>query len=309
MLSRREAVVLALALLLHVAAFLCVDRTHGASDGAPPAAPFEVELETPPVEPPAERAEDHAEEPRVASVPLAPAHAPANERVPHADEGNVAPEPTPMAAPSASSFTFYPGARPGLSSDALGLTGRNRFLGAVPGQDQGGATSLAEEAPRNVAPGVDQSMHDALDAHDHALGLDIAGPLVAVAEELTRPSDTPMNGRAVFEVILDAAGNVLEVHVLDVSASRAAWERVAAELGATLRSRRIALHTKGHGLVAHIEVTSRWVLPSGQASAVSSPFGNASGEGAGGGVHFDVSDVGARPARSVHARILGEKSL
>jgi hypothetical protein len=311
MLTRREAVVLALALLLHVAAFLCVDRTHGAPDGAPSeATPFEVELEAPPVEPPPERAEDHAEEPRAASVPTAAAgRAPALDRAPHADEANVAPEPTPMAAPSGSAFTFYPGARPGLSDDALGLTGRNRFLGAVPGQDQGGATSLAEEGPRNAAPGVDQSMHDALDARDHDLGLDIGGPLVAVAEELTRPSDTPMNGRAVFEVVLDAAGNVLEVHVLDVSASRAAWERLAAQLGAALRSRRIALRTKGHGLVAHIEVTSRWALPSGQASAVSSPFGNASGEGTGGGVHFDVSDIGARPARSVHARILGEKSL
>jgi hypothetical protein len=317
MLSRREAVGLALALLVHAAALLCIERRAQAPALAPEAAPFEVELETPPAERPdepvrpAEPVERHADEPRLTSVPPATAaRAPAIDQAPRqTDEtaGNAAPEPAPT--PASSAFSLSPGGAPALSNEALGLSGRNRFLGAVPGQS--GVTSLVDEGPTNVAPGVDRSIHDALAARDHDLGLDIAGPLVAIAEELTRPSDTPMNGRAVFEVILDADGYVRDVRVIDVSDSRGSWERLGAQLGATLRTRRIALRTKGHAMVARIEVTSRWALPSGHPAgrAPGEPFVKGSSESILAGMHFDVSDIGARPARDVHARILGESPL
>ncbi len=307
MLSRREAIGFTLALLLHAAALSGVGRGTQVPIGgvAPEAAPLEVQLDPEPVQP------EPAEAPRFASVrPVEPARNAAVERAPRGEQGvKAAPEPTATPAPTGAVFSVPSSAAPRLSDDALGLAGRNRFLGAVPGQSGGRAS--VDEGARGVAPGVDQSIRDALDARDHDLGLDVAGPLVAIAEELTRPSDTPMNGRAVFEIIVGADGNVREVRVLDVSDSRASWERLGAQLGATLRARRIAWRRKGHALAAQVEVTSRWVLPSGQAAGrvLSGPFAKASPDSVVAGVHFDVSDIGARPARDVHARILGERSF
>ena len=299
-----------LALLVHAGLLVRIERTPGMPDAvATDATPFEVEIEPPQTELPSEPAEEHADQAQLAKAsPSTPARTPVTHLAPPGEEANPSAEPSPAPA-SSGAFTLSPGTLAGLSNEALGLGGRNRFLGAVPGQ--GEALSVAEEAPRNVAPGVDQSMRDALDARDHDLGLDIAGPLVAIAEELTRPSDTPMNGRAVFEVLLDTEGNVRDVRVVDVSDSRGSWERLGAQLVATLRARRIALRRKGKAMSALIEVTSRWGLPSGQAAGhvASDPFAKASPEGMQAGGHFDLSDIGARPARSVHARILGERPL
>ncbi len=312
--TRRGAVGLALSLVLHAASFGFLGRRHAPRevDGAETARPFEVEIESAPVE--AEEPapdEARADEPRTATLPkVSVGRAPAAVPAAHADdEGAGTPESASPPAPSASAFSVRLGSGAAFTNEMLGLAGRNRFLGAVPGP--GGVPEVVDEPPHNMAPGVDESMREALDAHDHDLGLDVGGPIVAVVEELTRPSDTPMNGRAVFDVVIDAEGEVRDVRVSDASEARASWETLGAQLGAALRTRRIVLRRKGHGWVARIEVTSRWVLPSGQAAGrvVSGPFVKTSPEGTVSGVHFDVSDIGSRPARTVHARVLGERAL
>jgi hypothetical protein len=296
--------------VLHAASFGFLGRRHAPQEGAEAARPFEIEPAPVEAEEPAP-AEARADEPRTASLPRASVgRAPATVQAAHAgDEGPGAPESASPPAPSASAFSVRLGSGPAFTNEMLGLAGRNRFLGAAPGP--GGVPAAVDERPRNVAPGVDQSMREALDAHDHDLGLDVSGPIVAVVEELARPSDTPMNGRAVFEVVIDAEGDVRDVRVSEASESRASWETLGAQLGAALRTRRIAWRRKGHGWVARIEVTSRWVLPSGQAAGrvVSGPFVKTSPEGTVSGVHFDVSDLGSRPSRDVHAHVLGESTL
>jgi hypothetical protein len=308
---KREGVGLAVALALHAAALFFMGRRPLPNDGAERTAPLEVEIEAapaetaeaPPVEPPglSERA------PAVALTrPTTPG--------PHAPEG-ARPDESPPPAPSNGAFVFSPVVphdSPALSNEALGLAGRNRFLGAtVAVGDAPRAEAAPDEAPRNVAPGIDQSMHDALDARDHELGLDVGGPIVKIAEELTRPSDAPMNGSAVFEVTIDADGNVGDVRlVASARDDRASWEGLGAQIGATLRARRIAWRLKpGHATAIRFEISSRYVLPSGQAPGrvVSKPFAGVQDEGGTAGAHFDLSDIGARPARDVHARILGEK--
>jgi hypothetical protein len=323
MLSRRqrEGVGLAVALAVHATALLLMGRrAEGPVDGLDHAPPLEVEVEAPPVEPPAPQPpEAPSKEPETAPAPAA-ARVAAIAPGPH-EHGEEAPPPElAPPAPSASSFTFNPAspnAAPGLSDEALGLAGRNRFLGvaqlAVPGGPEAHGEAPAAEGPRNVAPGVDQSIRDALDAHDHELGFDVGGPIIAVAEELTRPSDTPMNGRAVFEVTIDADGNVGDVRLVDAHDARGAWESLGAQIGATLRARRIAWRlSKGHGVAVRFEINSRYVLPSGSTpgKVVSDPFARASGnpeELVQAGGHFDLSDIGARASRNVHARILNEK--
>ncbi len=309
--SRRETVGLALSLLLHAVAFLCIGRSspRPLDAAGPETEPFEVQMEP---EPSAEPVEARPEEPPFPGAPpVTNARAPTTVRAPRAEASESAPtEPVPAAS---GAFVLPSGAPPRLSDETLGLAGRNRFIGATPGSGRE-TTPVDEgprEVPRNVAPGVDKSMRDALDARDHDLGLDSSGPLVGIAETLTRGSDTPMNGNVVFEIRFDADGNVQDVRVVDAAGSRASWERLGAQFAANLRAHPIALRRKGHALAARVEVTSKWALPSGQGagSAVTGPFSNGTSDGVQAGAHFDVSDIGARPARVVHARILGETTF
>ncbi len=312
---QREGVGLVVALAVHAAAFAVAGRRAEGPDESEHAAPLEVEIETPPAEPPPE-----PQAPEAPTTEQAVAPAPAARVVtatPGAREHGAETAPVEAEpAPSSSAFTFNPaapGAAPGFSDESLGLAGRNRFMGtdqvALTAAERGDGPQAV--GPRNVAPGVDQSIRDALDAHDHELGFDVGGPILAIAEELTRPSDTPMNGRAIFEVVIDADGNVGDVRLLDAGDGRASWESLGTQLGATLRARRIAWRLKkGHGVAVRIEVNSRFSMPSGARAgqAVSNPFVNTGPEtGVELGGHFDFSDIGAKPSRDVHARILNEK--
>jgi len=125
-------------------------------------------------------------------------------------------------------------------------------------------TPAPTEAPRaNVAPGVQQSLRDALHEHDHGIGLDVGGPIVAVAEDVTRPSAAPLDSHARLEVTADAAGHVTSVRLVNASEGYAEWERVAASLREALRSRTLRVPDGSGGVVVTLEVTSRWQLPSG----------------------------------------------
>jgi hypothetical protein len=311
---RREVAGLAGALLLHVAMFAWLGRmgpSRETGDAAP--APIDLDLESVP--------KDAENVPREeSSIPTASPAAPDQRPSPGAARGMVrAPDrasPSESAEPSTlspaesgSAFVFNPTA-PGFTNRSLGLDGHNMFLS---GSDRPDGAAPAEAPVANVAPGVDRSMRDALQARDHALGLDLGGPLVGIAEELTRPSDTPMDGRAVLEITLDEGGAVTSVRVIDAASERVSWDRLAADMAIALRSRRIALRTKGRGLVVTMEVSSRWTLPGGSpaghpVSGLYARPGDDLGGAAAAGGHFDVSDIGAHPHRDVHARILHEQS-
>jgi hypothetical protein len=235
-----------------------------------------------------------------------------------------------------------------LSADAVGLGGRNVFLGALP--DGTSAPAPHDTPPANVAPGVQQSLRDALHEHDHGIGLDIGGPVVAIVEDLTRPSSTPLNSRAVFEVTADASGNVTAVSLADASQGRAEWERVATSLREALRTRKLHVPAGTGGVAITLEVASRWQLPSGhdpdtEVSILGIPVKKASRESKQPkkveilkpelkivqtappegqtsvlpqyrievvkllGLDIDPTDLTPRPLRVVHARVVREKVL
>lgn len=311
---RREVAGLAGALLLHVAAFAWLGRMGPSREagGEPPA--IDLDLENVPQDMENARQEETAPSvpaPSAGSDDLRPgAAARATLRAPDRAAPSESSEPL-VSSPSesGSAFVFNPTA-PGLSNRSLGLDGHNLFL-VAPDRPDGAAPVEAPVA--NVAPGVDRSMRDALQARDHALGLDVGGPLLAIAEELTRPSDTPMDGRAVLEITLDEGGAVTSVRVIDAASERVSWDRLASQMAIEMRSRRVALRTKGRGMVVTMEVSSRWTLPGGSpaghpVSGLYARPGDGAGETAAAGGHFDVSDIGARPHRDVHARILHEQS-
>jgi hypothetical protein len=323
---RSETGGLVAAVLLHAAAFAWLGRsapTHPSAEESDHAT-VDLDVEDLPREPtplpeepsPAEATDRHPSEDREESVTEARLHrrtqpAPTDGRPASSTEPS-----TPAPASSSSDFAFDPTAQPSsLSGLALGMGGPNPFIGNVPaGADKptGGGAPDAPEGT-NVAPGVDRSMRDALVAHDHAIGLDVAGPLVGIAEEAARPSEAPMDGAAVFEVTFDGNGAIAAIRVVEGGKEREAWERVARAMTATFRSRRMQIRAKGKGLVVTLEVSSRWVLPSGQhpglGGVLYSKPDDTPGSFAAGGAHFDLSDIGQRAKRDVHARILNERSL
>jgi hypothetical protein len=241
----------------------------------------------------------------------APAAMPSPALAPAVAPASASPvEPTPSSAPAGPLDMSAPQGH--LSADQLGLGRRNVFLGAFREPDHGAAAPAAEatapDGTRNVAPGIRKSMQMALDEHDHELGFDVGGAVVGVAESVARPSDTPNDSTAVFEITADANGNVTSVTLVDASQGRTAWEPVAASIATALRAKRLAM--RGHaGAVITLEVSSRWALPSGArpGGAVSTSGASPTETGVALGGSFDLSDVGARPSRSVHARVLHER--
>ncbi|MGA7120697.1 MAG: hypothetical protein WBY94_11395 [Polyangiaceae bacterium] len=156
--------------------------------------------------------------------------------------------------------------RPGLpaldlSRESLGLDPRSVLLA---GLERAGERAASAPVPEhNEAPGVGQSVRDALAEHDRALGLGAAGPIVAIAEEVARASSTPWNSNATIKVLVDATGAVAAVRLVRVSEAWGDWGRVASDLREALRRLTLRVPKGSSGVEATIEVTSRFQLPSG----------------------------------------------
>jgi hypothetical protein len=162
-----------------------------------------------------------------------------------------------------------------LSLDAIGLGGRNVFLGALPEGVTGISTTetsgtAARAAPSREATGasgasraLQDGLREALHDRDVARGLGAGGPVVTAAEASVRESDVPLNAHAILEATTDAQGEVLSVRVLGESVGRADWEDVASRVRGALRGRKLRVPPGGGGVVVTVDVTSRWQLASG----------------------------------------------
>ncbi len=100
-----------------------------------------------------------------------------------------------------------------------------------------------------------------------------------------------------------SAGLVTRVYVESASDDLACFRDIAADVFTRLREKRVRVPTASRGLSMRIEVSSRLALPSGETG---SGIGFAPRHMA---LTFDPSDIGARPAQVIHARILGEQLL
>jgi hypothetical protein len=250
---------LAVAVLVHGAALALLPRPRSAQPSPEPSTvgPAEVDVELASPEPTPAPSQSHRAE-ALAMTRSGLAHGESSASRPPASPTPEVIEPQPDTA-----FSFDPTRPLELSADAVGLGRRNPFLGGLPDER---SASVPAEAPGdgdNVAPGVTQSVTDALHERDVSLGLGSAGPVITVAEELTRPSDAPVNSRAVFEVTANGRGEVTGLQLLDVSGGRLQWEKVATAMREALRGRTLHVPSGAGGVSITLEVTSRWQLPSG----------------------------------------------
>ena len=211
-------------------------------EDAPPAVPPEVPKSKPM---------------RTPSSPEARARFPGSVRtaaLPPSVEGDVPQAPPAEAAPSNSAWSAPPIAG-GPSLEQLGLAGRNRFLGTPSGGAEASSTHDAELA---VVDALTAPLRD----RDRNLGLGAEGAVLQALEESTAEGLGTANDKATFEAELGADGTLLGLRVIDSKGPIEPWRAIAdAARGAASRYRK--RRAGGRGVVARIEVESRWQLPSG----------------------------------------------
>ncbi|HSO31559.1 MAG TPA: hypothetical protein VLT33_03555 [Labilithrix sp.] len=180
---------------------------------------------------------------------------------------------------------------------------------------------------------------------ERELGLGPDGPVLAALSEAASLGTTSVKGRAVFLAIADGTGMVIGIDVLECDGGRAGWQGAAAAAQAALKGKKLRLPTAAKGAQMRIEIVSAWKLPSGHDPGVDvSVLGLPVSKGEGKqstkvellnpipklqavelapGVNVSVptvnvtviavagdpADIGARPRRVVHARLLDSKVL
>src|SRR5439155_23974178 len=102
---------------------------------------------------------------------------------------------------------------------------------------------------------------DPLYERDQSLGLGSDGPVIHALESSAQASTAPVNGRAVFDVVVGSDGMVTS---LTVSEGGFAWNGVAKDALDAVRGKKARVPGSAkNGVAIKIEVDSRVLLPSG----------------------------------------------
>lgn len=208
-------------------------------------------------------------------------------------EGSPSGAPGPASSGGASSGGVSPIP---FSAAELGIgPGNNPFL------------PRAEEKPPESGPDhpAARALRSTGMARDRELGLGPEGPAMTALSEATRTSIAPLRGRAVFLIRAGGDGVVSSVDVID-SEGGSGWVdagRIALE---ALRGKKLKVPSGARGMNMRIEVRSDVKLPNGE----SAPFGVRQGENKMPEFTIpDVSNIGAKPRRVVHAHAVGTDLL
>jgi hypothetical protein len=218
----------------------------------------------------------------------------------------------PAAAPSA--------AAPHLSLAALGVDGQNPFLErADPAAVR--AAKIARAKRR-----LDNSLAQGLMNQDVASGRGAGSPVVRSLETAVYASTVPLNGSALFTLIIDSDGKLVSNTLGETSGDRESWARVARQTARSLAPRKLMV-PKGKSVRLTVAVTSHLELPSGRDPGLEvDAFGIPIRKGGGprstkldilNPVHplstialdADPADAAARPRRMVHAHVVSEELL
>jgi hypothetical protein len=194
---------------------------------------------------------------------------------------------------------------------------------------------------------VEASLRAQARNRERELGLGPEGPVLAALGEAASASTAPVHGKAVFVAIADGTGMIVGIDVVDCDGARDGWARAAAMARTALKGKKLRLPSNATRAEMRIEVTSEWKLPSGHDPGVDvSLFGLPVSKGEGKqstkvtvldpipklksevieiapgqkisipsieitvvAVHGDPVDIGARPRRIVHTRLIDSKVL
>jgi hypothetical protein len=105
-------------------------------------------------------------------------------------------------------------------------------------------------------------MQEALEAHDRAIGISAAGPVVSALYHAAHDPSAPELGSARFDVTVLKSGSV-EITVSDVTSELPAWREVASRAAAALRRSPPRIPGPRKGMHAVLEITAEQVYPNG----------------------------------------------
>ncbi len=182
----------------------------------------------------------------------------------------------------------------------LGLQGTALRMGMEQARRDASRPRVTIPSPVSSTGGLREHLSDT----DVSLGLGYGGPSVAAARDAITSNDA--TGRARLEVEIDQSGLVRTVKVLRTSGRDNEWDLVALTMRKVLLHKKNRIPAGSRGLVLVLQVEAVMRLPSGGEGESSTKMRP---QGLGIGGEFDVADIGAKPSRVVHARVVGQRVL
>jgi hypothetical protein len=180
---------------------------------------------------------------------------------------------------------------------------------------------------------------------ERELGLGPDGPVLTALSEAVAVGSAPVTGRAVFLAIADGTGLVIGIDVVSCDGGRDGWASAAQAAHTALKGKKLRMPSTAKRAEMRIEITSTWKMPSGHdpgvdVSLLGLPLKKGEGKQSSKieilnpipkltavqlapdvnvsvptvnltilGVHGDPADIGAKPRRVVHSRLLDSKVL
>lgn len=340
--SRRTRITFVIALGVHAGFVLAFGRSPPQvlhTSGQPPAeASIELDLSVPSATMEANASPMTSEHPVVAAVRTHARGIPTHDSTSTDDSSVTIPE-----APRASTEpTPAPAPGPRLSLSQMGVGVTAPLVTTRPGEKR---PDPVAQAARNV----EKSINDELARRDRELGLGSDGPVVSALELATYGSALNGNGKATFVARIDSSGRVNLLSVVNVNGDHEGWRRVASHALRVLSRKKLRVPQGAKGIELRISVESRWAMPSGadpglEVRMLGVPLKKGQGKRSarisilepkakvemvevpqpGGttvpmpmpqigigvlGVAGDLSDVGAKARRIVHAKVESQKLL
>lgn len=268
------------------------------------------------------------------------------EKVQDAPTSHDEPSPAPASSSGIVTFGARPPVDVGLARGEA-LAWAHSAVGEHPSgtgaSDPSGPSGPSDASSR----AVQESLRDGLRRRDEALGLGPEGPVRVALAEGTSRSIAPVRGRATFTVVTNAAGVVTGIELLDTDGERSGWADAARVAFAELKDKKLSLPPGAKSASMTIEVTSAWKLPNGQDPGTEvSLFGRTVSKGEGKDAakvtildpvpkirmtniaigsgepilvptvqidlfqtSFDPSNVGAKPRRIIHTRVIDTRYM
>lgn len=329
---------------LVVLALLVTPLRRRTPQGATQAAPFEVSIEAVTPRADEEVAAEAAPLPaQTAVAPGAPSVAPHHrDPLPPAEPAPVPLSPYPL---SSSAVTI---AVPATPSIGLALGAPNRFVSPGAAEAPASSTSPDDRHVRTRAEAkraVETALREPARQRERELGLGPEGPVLQALGEATSASSAPVKGRAVFRAVADGTGSIARIEVVECDGGRPGWANAAELARRALQGKKLRMPSSATLAEMRIEVSSDWKMPSGHdpgtdVSILGIPV--AKGEGKKStkvelldpipkiemvelapdvkvpipqinlkivAVQGDPADIGAKPRRVVHTKLLDSKVL
>ncbi|MBX3189632.1 MAG: hypothetical protein KF819_21580 [Labilithrix sp.] len=196
-------------------------------------------------------------------------------------------------------------------------------IGASAERSRASSTGFRSAAPEAPTPAeakrsVEHSLRQGAAGRDAELGLGPEGPVLTAIRDAARGGLAPERGNATFLAVVDGSGVVVSLRLVASTGGEAGWVDARDRAARALAAAKLTLRGAGKGAELKIYVESDVLLPSGsnapvrptleESKVVINP--NVPGGGTSDVVQtytlsrFDLADVGAKPKRVVHARLV-----